>query len=190
MCMAKLVILSAPSGSGKTTLTRRLLSGNSAFAFSISATSRAPRAQEKEGIDYYFLTTQEFLKKRDQQEFLEWEEVYPGTYYGTLRSEVERLWAQGMVVFFDIDVEGALRLKKNFGDAALAVYIQAPSRLELERRLRTRGSDSEEKIQIRLQKAAQEARRAPLFDAVVVNDTVERASAELNDIVNAFLQRK
>lgn len=186
--MSKLVLLSAPSGSGKTTLTRRLLDGHPNFAFSVSATSRAPRGREEHGVDYYFLSPEEFDAAVAAGDFLEWEEVYPGTRYGTLRSEVGRLWADGKVVFFDVDVEGALRLKKKFGNDALAVYIQAPSLALLKQRLRQRGTDTEEKIQIRLGKAEREALRAPHFDVRIVNDELDRATAELKNVVDAFVR--
>ena len=186
--MRKLVLLSAPSGSGKTTLTRRLLDGHPEFAFSVSATSRAPRGREEHGVDYYFLSPEEFDAGVAAGDFLEWEEVYPGARYGTLRSEVERLWAEGKVVFFDVDVEGALRLKKKFGGDALAVYIEAPSLAILEQRLRQRGTDTEEKIQIRLGKAGREALRAPHFDVRLVNDELDRATGELKAVVDAFVR--
>ena len=186
--MRKLVLLSAPSGSGKTTLTRRLLDGHPEFAFSVSATSRAPRGREEHGVDYYFLSPEEFDAGVAAGDFLEWEEVYPGARYGTLRSEVERLWAEGKVVFFDVDVEGALRLKKKFGGDALAVYIEAPSLEILEQRLRQRGTDTEEKIQIRLGKAGREALRAPHFDVRLVNDELDRATGELKAVVDAFIR--
>lgn len=185
--MHKLVLLSAPSGSGKTTLTRRLLDGHPEYAFSISATSRPPRGEERNGVDYYFLSPEGFQEAVAAGRFLEWEEVYPGACYGTLREEVERLWAAGKVVFFDIDVEGALRLKSMFGEQALAVYIEAPSMEILEARLRQRGTDTEEKIQIRLGKAGKEALRAPLFDVRVINDDLDRATHALRAAVEHFV---
>jgi guanylate kinase len=185
--MHKLVLLSAPSGSGKTTLTRHLLEGHPEYAFSVSATSRPPRGAEKHGVDYYFLSNDAFDAAVANGDFLEWEEVYPGAKYGTLKQEVDRLWADGKVVFFDMDVEGALRLKRQFGEQALAVYIEAPSMEILEQRLRNRGTDTEEKIQIRLGKAALEAQRAPLFDVRIVNDELDRATQALRSAVDAFL---
>ena len=183
----KLVIFSAPSGAGKSTLVNYLLPQFPELSFSISATSRAPRGQEEHGKDYYFLSSEEFKARVTQDELLEWEEVYAGTYYGTLRSEVERIWAQGKVVVFDIDVVGALNLKKQFGDRALALFVQAPSVEILEQRLRGRGTDSEEKIQQRVAKATIEMAHAPEFDKVVVNDDLDTAKAEALAILKDFL---
>ena len=183
----KLVIFSAPSGAGKSTLVNYLLPQFPALSFSISATSRSPRGKEENGKDYYFLSSEEFKSRVAQDELLEWEEVYAGTYYGTLRSEVERIWAQGKVVVFDIDVVGALNLKKQFGDRALALFVQAPSVEILEQRLRGRGTDSEEKIQQRVAKATIEMARAPEFDKVVVNDDLDTAKAEALAILKDFL---
>lgn len=183
----KLVIFSAPSGAGKSTLVNYLLPQFPELCFSISATSRSPRGQEEYGKDYYFLSSEEFKARVAGDELLEWEEVYAGTYYGTLRSEVERIWAQGKVVVFDIDVVGALNLKKQFGDRALALFVQAPSVEILEQRLRGRGTDSEEKIQQRVAKATIEMARAPEFDKVVVNDDLDTAKAEALAILKDFL---
>jgi guanylate kinase len=184
----KLVIFSAPSGAGKSTLVNYLLPQFPQLSFSISATSRSPRGQEKHGKDYYFLSSEEFKAHVAKDELLEWEEVYAGTYYGTLRSEVERIWAEGKVVVFDIDVVGALNLKKQFGDRALALFVQAPSVEVLEQRLRGRGTDSEEKIQQRVAKATIEMARAPEFDKVVVNDDLNTAKAEALAILKDFLE--
>ena len=186
----KLVIFSAPSGAGKSTLVNYLLPQFPQLSFSISATSRAPRGQEIHGKDYYFLSSEEFNDRVAQDELLEWEEVYAGTYYGTLKSEVQRIWSEGGVVVFDIDVVGALNLKKQFGERALALFVQAPSIEVLEKRLRGRGTDSEEKISERIDKAAQEMSRAPEFDKVVVNDDLETAKAESVAILRAFLEAK
>lgn len=183
----KLVIFSAPSGAGKSTLVNYLLPQFPELSFSISATSRSPRGREQHGKDYYFLSSEEFKARVAGDELLEWEEVYAGTYYGTLRSEVERIWAQGKVVVFDIDVVGALNLKKQFGDRALALFVQAPSVEILEQRLRGRGTDSEEKIQQRVAKATIEMARAPEFDKVVVNDDLDTAKAEALAILKDFL---
>jgi guanylate kinase len=183
----KLVIFSAPSGAGKSTLVNYLLPQFPQLSFSISATSRAPRGQEEHGKDYYFLSSEEFKVRVAQDELLEWEEVYSGTYYGTLRTEVERIWSEGKVVVFDIDVVGALNLKKQFGDRALALFVQAPSVEILEQRLRGRGTDSEEKIQQRVAKATIEMARAPEFDKVVVNDDLNTAKAEALAILKDFL---
>ncbi|MBA4738202.1 MAG: guanylate kinase [Cryomorphaceae bacterium] len=183
----KLVIFSAPSGAGKSTLVNYLLPQFPQLSFSISATSRAPRGQEEHGKDYYFLSSEEFKVRVAQDELLEWEEVYSGTYYGTLRTEVERIWSEGKVVVFDIDVVGALNLKKQFGDRALTLFVQAPSVEILEQRLRGRGTDSEEKIQQRVAKATIEMARAPEFDKVVVNDDLNTAKAEALAILKDFL---
>jgi guanylate kinase len=183
----KLVIFSAPSGAGKSTLVNYLLPQFPQLSFSISATSRAPRGQEEHGKDYYFLSSEEFKVRVAEDELLEWEEVYSGTYYGTLRTEVERIWSEGKVVVFDIDVVGALNLKKQFGDRALALFVQAPSVEILEQRLRGRGTDSEEKIQQRVAKATIEMARAPEFDKVVVNDDLNTAKAEALAILKDFL---
>ena len=183
----KLVIFSAPSGAGKSTLVNYLLPQFPQLSFSISATSRAPRGQEVHGKDYYFLSSEEFKVRVAQDELLEWEEVYSGTYYGTLRTEVERIWSEGKVVVFDIDVVGALNLKKQFGDRALTLFVQAPSVEILEQRIRGRGTDSEEKIQQRVAKATIEMSRAPEFDKVVVNDDLNTAKAEALAILKDFL---
>ena len=183
----KLVIFSAPSGAGKSTLVNYLLPQFPELSFSISATSRSPRGKEENGKDYYFLSSEEFKARVAQDELLEWEEVYAGTYYGTLRSEMERIWTQGKVVVIDIDVVGALNLKKQFGDRALALFVQAPSVEILEQRLRGRGTDSEEKIQQRVAKATIEMARAPEFDKVVVNNDLDTAKAEALAILKDFL---
>ena len=183
----KLIIFSAPSGSGKTTIVHHLLDKLSQLSFSISATSRAPRGEEKDGKDYYFLSPAEFASRVAANDFLEWEEVYHGTSYGTLRSEVERIWAKGKHVIFDLDVVGGLNLKKQFGAKALAVYVQVPNDAVLEKRLRGRGTDSEEKIQQRLAKAKDEQKLAPQFDFVLVNDDLEKAQKTALETVLAFL---
>lgn len=184
----KLVIFSAPSGAGKSTLVHYLLPKFPQLSFSISATSRAPRGEERHGKDYYFLSAEEFASRAQQGDFLEWEEVYKGTCYGTLKSEVERLWAAGKTVVFDIDVVGALNLKKQFGDRALALFVQAPSLEVLEERLRGRATDSAEKIEERVAKATVEMKRAPEFDRLVVNDVLEDAKAESAKILADFLE--
>ncbi|TNE30252.1 MAG: guanylate kinase [Bacteroidetes bacterium] len=185
----KLVIFSAPSGSGKSTLVNHLLKEYPKLQFSISATSRAPRGEEKHGEHYYFLSPEEFRTRIEAGEFLEWEEVYKGTYYGTLRSEVSRIWDAGGHVAFDIDVVGGLNLKKHFGKRALAVYVKVPSMEILEQRLRGRGTDSEEKIAQRLAKAEEESLREPEFDTVILNDDLDRACTEVSEVVGAFLNQ-
>lgn len=184
----KLIIFSAPSGSGKTTIVRHLLKVYPELEFSISATSRAPRGQEKDGVDYHFLSAEDFRQRIDDGQFLEWEEVYEGTYYGTLRSEVTRIWDKGGHVAFDIDVVGGLNLKSHFGRRALAVYVKAPSMEILEQRLRGRGTDSEEKIIQRLAKAEEESKREGEFDITIVNDDLQRACQEAEEKIGAFLK--
>ena len=183
----KLIIFSAPSGSGKTTIVRHLLEQIPQLAFSISATSRAPRGREEHGKDYHFLSAEEFASRVAANDFLEWEEVYPGTSYGTLKSEVQRLWAAGKHVVFDIDVVGGANLKKQFPEQTLAIFVQAPNLEELEKRLRGRGTDSEEKIQERLAKAAAEMAYAKDFDVILVNDDLERAQREAMKIISDFI---
>lgn len=186
--MGKLVIFSAPSGSGKTTIVRELLQRFPQFEFSISATSRQPRGKEQHGIDYYFLSSDEFRQRVERDEFVEWEEVYAGTCYGTLKSEVERIWAKGNVIVFDVDVMGGINLKRLFGDDACSIFIMPPSIEELERRLRGRGTDSEEVIQKRIGKAEFELSKSPEFDYTVVNDVLADAVNEATEIINNFLK--
>lgn len=186
--MRKLVIFSAPSGSGKTTIVRELLKRFPQFEFSISATSRQLRGAEQNGVDYHFMTNEEFKERVERGEFVEWEEVYAGTCYGTLKSEMERIWAKGNVIIFDVDVMGGINLKKLFGDDACSMFIMPPSVEELERRLRGRGTDSEEVIQKRIAKAEFELSKAPEFDYVVVNDILEDAVNEAETIISQFLK--
>lgn len=169
----KVAIFSAPSGSGKTTVVKHLISKYPCLEFSISATTRQPRGQEVDGRDYYFLSEEEFLARVDAGEFVEYEQVYKGSYYGTLKSEVERIWAKGNVILFDVDVKGGVNLKKYFGDEALSVFIQAPSAEELRRRLVKRGTDSPEAIEKRVAKAAEEMEYAGQFDIVLINDDLD-----------------
>lgn len=186
--MGKLVIFSAPSGSGKTTIVRELLKRFPRFEFSISATSRAPRGSEQHGVDYYFLSHEEFLERAKRDEFVEWEEVYAGTCYGTLRSEIERIWQKGNVILFDVDVIGGINLKRKFGNDACSIFIMPPSVEELERRLRGRGTDSEEVILKRIAKAEFEISKASEFDFTVVNDKLDVAVDETTQIVDNFLK--
>ncbi len=185
--MGKVIIFSAPSGSGKSTIVNYLLSLNLGLEFSISATSRAPRGAEKDGVEYYFLSTEEFERRIAADEFVEHEEVYKGCYYGTLRSEVERIWGKGHTIVFDVDVKGGLNLKKIFGSQALTVFIQPPSIEELRRRLVGRGTDSPEKIEQRIAKAGEELTYASQFDTIVVNDDLATAQAEAEQKVRAFI---
>ena len=184
----KMLVLSAPSGSGKTTLVRRLMADFPYLAFSVSATSRAPRGQEQDGKDYHFISVEAFKHRIENGDFLEWEEVYAGTFYGSLRSEVARINSEGKTAVFDIDVAGGLRLKKKYPENTLAVFIQAPSLEVLEARLRGRGTDSEEKIAMRLGKAEQEMVTAGRFDHILVNDNLDRAYGELHSWVQPFLE--
>ena len=186
--MGQVIIFSAPSGSGKTTIVRELLRRFPRFEVSVSATCRAPRGAERDGVDYHFLTPDEFREAVRADRFVEWEEVYAGCCYGTLRSEVERIWAKGNVILFDVDVVGGLNLKRIFGDEALAVFIMPPSVEELRRRLAGRGTDDPEVIERRVAKAASEIARAPEFDHVVVNDRLEDAIREITDILNRFIR--
>ena len=185
----KLVIISAPSGAGKSTIVGRVLPEMKNLEFSISATSRQPRGEEKHGEHYYFLSPDEFRKAVGDDAFIEWEEVYPDNFYGSLKSEVERLWKAGKAVIFDIDVVGGLNLKKQFGEKAIAIFIQPPNEKELEKRLRGRGTDTEEKIQTRLGKAKEELARAPEFDVVVVNDDLDKAANEARVVIESFLAK-
>ncbi len=185
--MGKLVIFSAPSGSGKTTIVRELLSRFPQFEFSVSATSRAPRGAERDGIDYFFLSPEAFRQAVREDRFVEWEEVYEGTCYGTLRSEVERIWAKGNVIVFDVDVIGGLNLKRIFGNDACAIFVMPPSIEVLRQRLVSRDTDAPEVIDRRVAKAEFELTKAPEFDHVVVNDVLDTAVAEVERIVRDFL---
>lgn len=183
----KAVIFSAPSGAGKTSIVRALLQTNLPLQFSISACSREPRGYEQHGVDYYFLGLEGFREKIDRDAFLEWEEVYPNQYYGTLKSEIERIWAMNAAVIFDVDVYGGLTLKRMFGEKALAIFVEPPSIEALEHRLRQRNSEPEEKIAIRLAKAREELSKKDEFDLVLLNEhlagTVEQAYAAVIDFL-------
>ena len=186
--MGKLVIFSAPSGSGKTTIVRELLKRFPRFEFSISATSRQPRGQEQNGVDYYFLTHEEFRARVERDEFVEWEEVYAGSCYGTLRSEMERIWSKGNIIVFDVDVMGGINLKSLFKDDACSIFIMPPSVEELERRLRGRGTDAEEVIRKRIDKAEFELSKSSQFDYTVINDDLAVAVEEAASIIENFLK--
>ncbi len=185
--MGKAILFSAPSGCGKTTIIGRLMQYFDCFDFSISATSRQPRGQEQNGRDYYFLSRDEFMRRVDNGDFLEWEEVYQGTCYGTLKSEIERIWNDGKVIVFDVDVNGGCNIKRYFGDDALSIFVMPPSLEVLEQRLRSRGTDSEEAIVKRLARSAEELKQAPQFDVTIVNDDLERAVAEAKTLIEKFL---
>ena len=183
----KAILFSAPSGSGKTTIIKRLLQYFDCFEFSISATSRKPREGERNGIDYYFLSPEDFERRVQAGDFLEWEEVYAGTRYGTLKSEIDRIAERGKVVIFDVDVNGGLNIKRFFGDSAMAIFVMPPSIEVLEQRLRQRGTESEESIQKRLGRSARELDEASRFDKTIVNDDLDRAVAETKAVIEMFL---
>lgn len=183
----KLIIFSAPSGSGKSTIIQSLLDKDLNLSFSISATSRAPRGSEQNGVEYYFISPEEFKSRIANDEFLEYEEVYAGKFYGTLKSEIERILNSGKNVIFDVDVVGGLNIKKYYGDQALALFIQPPSIKELEKRLKNRATDTPEVIASRIAKAEYELSFAPRFDKIIVNDVLEKAQAEAYHLIRQFI---
>ena len=186
--MNKVIILSAPSVAGKSTIVNHILKLHPEMEFSVSATSRAPRGSEKDGVEYYFFSEQRFRELIAKDSFVEYEEVYPGSFYGTLKSEVERIWAKGHVIVFDIDVKGGVNVKRIFGDRAFSIFIQAPSVDELRRRLESRGTDSPEAIDRRVAKAQSEMEFAKgKFDYVLVNDDLQTALAEAERVIGQFI---
>lgn len=185
----KLLIFSAPSGSGKSTIVNHLTAVYPELKFSISACSRDPRGEEKDGEHYYFLGKEGFKQKIEEDAFVEWEEVYTDNFYGTLKSELERIWSLNGIAVFDIDVIGGLNLKKQFKEQALSIFVKPPSKDELEKRLRLRDTESEEKIQMRLAKAETEIAYAPSFDVVLENDILERALRKAEYIVEEFISK-
>lgn len=185
----KAILFSAPSGSGKTTIIKQLMRYFDCFEFSISATSRQPRTGERDGIDYYFLSPDTFDARVKNDEFLEWEEVYANTRYGTLKSEIDRICGNGKVIVFDVDVNGGLNIKRFFGDDALAIFVMPPSIEVLEQRLRGRGTESEESIMKRLGRSAKELEESPKFDVTIVNDDLTRAVDETREKIEQFLTR-
>ncbi len=185
-----ILIFSAPSGSGKSTLVQYLLTQRSDLEFSISATTRAPRGQEQHGKEYYFLTEEQFKQLIENDALVEWENVYAGTYYGTLREEIDRIEKAGHHVVFDVDVKGGINLKHIFGDRALSIFVAPPSVDELRRRLIGRATDSAEKIEERVAKAEIEMADAPLFDAIIVNDNLEEAKKQLSTLIKQFLPKE
>jgi len=184
MKKGKIIVLSAPSGTGKSSIIQRLMEcPELKLGFSVSATSRKPRGNERDGVEYYFISPEEFRRRVDAGEFVEWEEVYAGTCYGTLKSEVERVTDDGLNLIMDIDVKGGINVKKAFGDRAVTIFILPPSKEELERRLRSRGTDADEVIEKRLAKADFELSHAPAFDHRVVNDDLDDAVKKVRDII-------
>ena len=191
MKKGKLFIFSAPSGAGKTTIVKHLLDKfDQELSFSISATTRPPRGQEVDGRDYYFVSNEAFQEKIKNNEFVEYEEVYNGIYYGTLQSEVQRIWDDGKSVVFDIDVVGGRNLKSIFQDQALAIFVQPPSLKELERRLSVRGTDSKEKVKERVEKAEYELGQAKFFDTILLNDNLPEACAQAEKLIEDFLKKE
>lgn len=185
----KLIVFSAPSGSGKTTIVRYLLAQEALnLEFSISATSREARGEEKDGKDYYFISLKEFKQHIKNEDFLEWEEVYRDNFYGTLKKEVQRIWAMGKHVIFDIDVVGGLRIKKKFPEQTLAVFVKPPSVDELKIRLKKRKTESEDKINMRIAKASVELATAPQFDHIILNDDLDKALREAEALVANFIK--
>ena len=185
--MNKVLIFSAPSGSGKSTIVNHILGLHPEVEFSVSATSRLPRGAEQDGVEYFFYSADIFRLLVRDDKFVEFEEVYPDRFYGTLKAEVNRIWSRGHVIIFDVDVKGGVNLKKYFGDQALSVFIQAPSVEVLRERLVKRGTDSPEDIEKRVAKAAEEMTYAPQFDKVLINDDLATAFAESEEMVNSFL---
>lgn len=186
----KYIILSAPSGAGKTTIAKHLLNAGLGLEFSVTACSRASRAGETDGIDYYFISSEEFRRRVESGDFLEWEEVYPGQFYGTLKSEIERIHQKGHSVLFDVDVVGGLNIKKKYKERALAIFISPPSFGALKERLEKRATDPPEKIRLRLEKAKKELERAPEFDVIIVNDQLENSLEKAERLIKVFLDGK
>ncbi len=185
----KVVIFCAPSGSGKTTIVKHILSVDNRLAFSVSACTRNKRANEEHGKDYYFLSHEEFKQRIANNEFLEYEEVYGGNFYGTLKSEVDRIWAMGKAVIFDVDVEGGLNIKKHFGDKALAVFVKPPSVEVLEQRLRFRSTETEQTLRVRIDKAVHELQYENKFEYVLLNENLEEALVIAENLITEFLTK-
>lgn len=186
----KCIIFSAPSGAGKTTIVHYLLREMPELAFSISACSREPRGREIPGVDYHYFSVEEFKKKIANNDFVEWQEVYANNFYGTLKSEIEKSWAAGKIVVFDVDAEGGINLKKIFGEQSLSVFIKPPSLFVLEQRLRNRRTETEENIKMRIEKANRELSRSDQFDFILMNDNLEKACAEAKEKVKSFIAQK
>jgi guanylate kinase len=186
----KCIIFSAPSGAGKTTIVHYLLGQSLGLEFSVSACSRDPREKEIDGKDYYFLGLEGFKAQIEKGSFIEWEEVYTNNFYGTLKSEIERIWANGKTVIFDLDVIGGLNLKRIFGEQALAIFVKPPSYEELEKRLRSRSTETEDKIQQRMNKANTELAHAPEFDIILINDDLEETCKKAKEMVSNFVSKQ
>ncbi len=186
---AKLIVISAPSGAGKTTIVHYLLQQDLNLEFSISACSRTKRPNEKNKVDYYFLSTAEFKQNIEQNEFIEWEEVYPDQYYGTLKSELQRIWSKGHPVIFDVDVIGGINIKNLYKDKCLAIFIKPPSLEVLRKRLENRSTESEESLKKRVARAKKEMDYADKFDIIIVNDQLEKAQKETEDAIRKFIKR-
>lgn len=186
----KVIIVSAPSGAGKTSIVKHVLQSLPELRFSTSATTRAKREGEINGKDYHFLSVDDFKKGIKRDEFLEWEEVYANQFYGTLKSEIQRIWDEGKTVIFDVDVKGGLNIKKYFGDKALAIFVEPPTVQELENRLRNRGTETEESLRKRVEKAEYELSFAPRFDKIILNDDLEVARAEMLQTIRQFLDEE
>lgn len=188
--MNKVIIISAPSGAGKTTMAQYLLEQkNMNLTFSVSATTRQPRPNETDGIDYYFLNKETFIELINKNAFIEWEEVYGDSFYGTLKKEIDRIFSTGKNILFDVDVNGGKNLKKYFNNKALSIFIAPPSINELEKRLKNRHTDSKDTIKKRLLKAKEEIKQQVYFDKIIVNDDIDRAKKEILQTVNLFLSR-
>jgi guanylate kinase len=184
----KIIIITAPSGSGKTSITRHLMQHFTQLAFSVSAATRQPRGIEKDGVDYHFISTQAFQQKIQHNEFIEWEMVYEGKYYGTLKSELEKIWQQNKIPVLDIDVKGAIHVQQQFPQTSLSLFIEPPSVAELKNRLQSRGTETAESLAARVNKAAYELSFKEHFNKVVVNDELQKACAEATAIVDAFIK--
>jgi guanylate kinase len=184
----KLVIISAPSGAGKSTIVRYLIDRGLDLEFSVSATTRKPRGDEQNGKEYYFLSVEDFRKRIQKGDFIEWEEVYKDQLYGTLKEEIDRIRNNGNHILFDVDVRGGINLKKIFGNKAISIFIMPPSESELEKRLRLRGTDNLSKIKMRVEKAQKEMKLADRFDCIVINDILEQAEMEVYNLVKSFIK--
>ncbi|ANI88560.1 guanylate kinase [Arachidicoccus ginsenosidimutans] len=187
--MNKLIIITAPSGAGKSSIAHYLLSKHPNLAFSISAATRAPRGKEQNGVDYYFMSAEEFQEKIEQNKFIEWEMVYEGKYYGTLKSELERIWHEGKTPMLDIDVKGAIHVQKQFGSNCLSIFIEPPSIDALRQRLESRNTDTKESIETRINKASYELSFKNHFDKIIVNDELKRACMETEETIQSFLKK-